>query len=108
MRDIQVWSYLDAIHIGKNVCDAILGKLMNISGEIKDVKVIRDYFECKGLPLEFWPQFKVIKKRNRVEEESYNNKGKGKEKFTWKKKMSKDVEKNYFPLACYTLCKEHM
>ena len=65
------------MHIEKNVCDAILGTLMNISVKRKDVKAMRDYFECKGIRPELWPQVKVSKKRNRVDEVGGSNKGKG-------------------------------
>ena len=45
-RDLQVRHCVDVMHIEKNVCDAILGMLMNISVKIKDVKAVQDYFEC--------------------------------------------------------------
>ena len=65
------------MHIKKNVYDAILGTLMNIPSKIKDVKVVRDYFECKGIRPELWPHVKVSKKRNRAAEVGGSNKGKG-------------------------------
>ena len=71
------------MHIEKNVFDAILGTLMNISGKTKDIKAVRDYFECKGIFPELWPEVKMSKKRNRVDEAGGSNKGKGS-----KKKMS--------------------
>ena len=53
---------LDVMHIEKkNVCDAILGMLMNIPGKTKDVKPERDYFECKAILPEFWPHVMVSK-----------------------------------------------
>ena len=85
------------MHIEKNVCDAILGTLMKISGKTKNVKAVRDYFECKGLRQELWPQVMVSKKRNGAEELRGNDKDKG------SKKMSN--VKNYLPPACYTLSK---
>ena len=71
---------------------------MNISCRTKNVKAVRDYFECKGIHPELWPQVKVRKKRNRADEVGGSNKGKGS-----KKKMSN--EKNYLPPACYRLSK---
>ena len=76
------------MHIEKNVCNAIVGTLMNISGKTKDVKAVRDYFESKGLRLELWPQVIVGKKRKRAEEVRGSDKGKSN-----KKKMSN--VKNY-------------
>ena len=70
------------MHIEKNVCDAILGTLMNIQGKTKDVKAVRDYFECKGLRSELWPQVMVSKKRNRGEELCGSGKGKGSKKMS--------------------------
>ena len=37
-RDLQVMHSLDVMHIKKNVCNAILGTLMNIPGKTKNVK----------------------------------------------------------------------
>ena len=48
-RDLHVRHFLDVMHIEKNVCDAILRTFMSISGKIKDVKAMRDDFECKGI-----------------------------------------------------------
>ena len=48
-RDLQVRHCLDVTHIEKNICDAILGTIMKIRGKIKDVRAVRDLFECKGL-----------------------------------------------------------
>ena len=64
------------MHIEKNVCDAILRTLMNISGKTKDIKAVQDYFECKGLCPELWPQAMVSKKKNRLEELCGSDKGK--------------------------------
>ena len=91
-RDLQVRHCLDVMHIEKNVCDAILGILMNIPGKTKDVRAVRDWFECKGLRPELWAHVKVSKKRNRADEVGGS-----------KKKMSND--KVYLPPACYTLSK---
>ena len=91
-RDLQVRHCLDVMHIEKNVCDAILGTLMNIPGKTKDVRAVRDWFECKGLRPELWAHVKVSKKRNRADEVGGS-----------KKKMSND--KVYLPPACYTLSK---
>ena len=63
---------------------------MNIPGKTKDVKAVRDYFECKGIRLELQLQVKVSKKRNRVNKVGGINKGKGN-----KNKMSN--EKIYLP-----------
>ena len=65
------------MHIVNNVCDAILGTLMNILGKTKAVKVVRDYIECKDICPELWPQVKVSKKRNISYEVGGSNKGKG-------------------------------
>ena len=68
---------------------------MNILGKRKDVKAVRDYFECTS---ELWPQVKVSKKSNRADEVGGSNKGKG-----HKNRMSN--EKNYLPPTCYTFFK---
>ena len=61
---------------------------MNISGKTKDVQAVRDYFECKGILPELWPQVKVSKKRNRANDVGGSNKGKGsKNKMINKKKL---------------------
>ena len=53
---------------------------MNIPGKTKDVIVVRDYFECKGLCPKLYPQVMVCKKRNRVKELRGSDKGKGTKK----------------------------
>ena len=65
---------------------------------------MRDYLQYKGLRPELWPQVKVNKKSNRVEEEGGSIKGKGKQKVIEIKKTSSYM--NYLPPACNTLSKE--
>ena len=70
---------------------------MNIPGKTKDIKAVRDYFVCKGLRPELWPQVMVSKKRNIAEELRGSDKGKGS-----KKKMS-NVKIIYLQLATHCL-----
>ena len=61
---------------------------MNIPSKTNDVKAVRDYFECKGIRLELWPQVKVSKKRIRADEVGGSNMGKGnKNKMSNEKKL---------------------
>ena len=59
----QVRHCLYIMHIEKNVCAAILETFMNIPGKTKDVKVVLDWYECKGLRLELWAHVKGSKKK---------------------------------------------
>ena len=79
-RDLRVKHFLDVMHIKKIVCNAILGTLMNNSVKTKDIKAVRDYFECKGLRPGFWLQVMVSNKRKRAEEICGSDKGKGSKK----------------------------
>ncbi|XP_057252022.1 uncharacterized protein LOC130592009 [Beta vulgaris subsp. vulgaris] len=84
---LPYWKYLpvrhclDVMHIGKNVCDAIIGTLLNMPVNTKDgLKVRRDMEKLKIRP-HLWPK---------VKEEA--KKGKG--------------TTTYLPPACYTLSRK--
>ena len=64
-KDLQVRHCLDVMHIEKNVCDAVLGTLMNIPGKTKDVKAGRDWLKRQGLRPELWPQERKIQNRKK-------------------------------------------
>ncbi|XP_056698036.1 uncharacterized protein [Spinacia oleracea] len=106
-KDLHVRHCLDVMHIEKNVCEAILGTLMNIPKVTKDSKGVRLYLESKGLRPELWLQVKDTKERKEMEKGNSSKKGKGKGKCKTKVKEKKDesVEKNYLPPACYTMSK---
>src|SRR6185437_15608586 len=97
-REHDVRHCHDVMHIEKNVCDALLGTLMNIPGKTKDGKGARLDLKEMGIRPELWPQEKVRKgKEPRIEDENVSKKGKEKSKG-----KGRD-EKNYLPPACYTL-----
>ncbi|XP_057246673.1 uncharacterized protein LOC130589406 [Beta vulgaris subsp. vulgaris] len=84
---LPYWKYLpvrhclDVMHIEKNVCDAIIGTLLNMPGKTKDgLKVRRDMEKLKIRP-NLWPKVKEKAK-----------KGKG--------------TTTYLPPACYTLSRK--
>ncbi|XP_074291284.1 uncharacterized protein LOC141618061 [Silene latifolia] len=79
-QDLPVRHCLDMMHIEKNVCDALLGTLLNFTGKSKDgLKVRKDLMEMK-IRTNLWPVEKNIQ-----------TKGKS--------------PSFYLPPACYTLSK---
>ena len=36
-KDLDLWHNLDVMHIEKNICDSIIGTLLNIEGKTKDM-----------------------------------------------------------------------
>ncbi|CAH9079143.1 unnamed protein product [Cuscuta epithymum] len=64
-QNLPVRHCLDVMHIEKNVCDAIIGTLLNIPTKTKDgIHVRRDMQEMKIRP-ELWPQDKITKGKKR-------------------------------------------
>ena len=55
-KDLPVRHVLDVMHIEKNVCEAILGTLLNIPGKTKDSKEVRDGMVTMGIRPELHPQ----------------------------------------------------
>ncbi|XP_010693722.1 uncharacterized protein LOC104906639 [Beta vulgaris subsp. vulgaris] len=116
-KTLQVRHCLDVMHIEKNICEAILGTLMNISGKTTDSKGVRLYLESQGLRPELWAQKRNTKKRKTTEKGSDKGKRNGKVKEKEKeeeeglfkgiqgkgKEKVNDEDKNYLPPACYTL-----
>ena len=117
-KDLQVRHCLDVMHIEKNVCDALLGTIMNIPKKTKDGKAVRKYFEKKGLRPELWPVIQESKKKNKSIND--NNEERGEDQVKRKREKKKTAErkckgkeeqgkvdkKYYLPPACYTLSKE--
>ncbi|XP_074278314.1 uncharacterized protein LOC141601906 [Silene latifolia] len=79
-EDLPVRHCLDVMHIEKNVCDALLGTLLNLPGKTKDGLKVRKDMEDMKIRSKLWP---VEKDKSR----------KGKGSFF------------YLPPACYTLSK---
>ncbi|XP_074283417.1 uncharacterized protein LOC141607966 [Silene latifolia] len=79
-QDLPVRHCLDVMHIEKNVCDALLGTLLNLPGKTKDGLKVRKDMEDMKIRSKLWP---VQKDKSR--------KGKG--------------SSFYLPPACYTLSK---
>ncbi|XP_021835652.1 uncharacterized protein [Spinacia oleracea] len=75
-KDLSVRHCLDVMHIEKNVCDAIIGTLLNITGKTKDAKKVRLDLKKRNIRPELWP----------VDKEG--------------------MKKSYLPPACYTLSRQ--
>ncbi|XP_057518337.1 uncharacterized protein LOC130799249 [Amaranthus tricolor] len=60
--DLPYWEHnilrhnLDVMHIEKNVCDNLLGTLMNMDGKSKDDEFARMFFENRNVKPHFWLQ----------------------------------------------------
>jgi hypothetical protein len=75
-KDLSVRHCLDVMHIEKNVCDAIIGTLLNIPGKTKDNENVRKDMKKKNIRPDLWP----VKK--------------------------KDGTKTFLPPACYTMSRK--
>ena len=62
-KDLSIRHCLDVMHIEKNVCDAIIGTLLNIPGKTKDTKQARKDLKDKNVRPELWPVDKEGKKK---------------------------------------------
>ena len=80
--DLPYWKYLsvrhclDVMHIEKNVCDSIVGTLLDMPGKTKDGLKARRDMQQEGIRPTLWPEY------------------------------SADGNKAYLPRACYTLLNE--
>ena len=109
-KDLDVRHCLDVMHIEKNVCDAILGTLLNISGKTKDGLNVRRDMEEMNIRPNLW-----VKESKGESQGEGKGKSIGKGKLKGKGKQNKEMidqlmkEKRtsiYLPPACYTLSKE--
>ncbi|XP_056697631.1 uncharacterized protein [Spinacia oleracea] len=58
-KDLPVRHCLDVMRIEKNVCEAILGTLMNIPGKTKDTKGVGEYFKSTQAQIQPPPAMEV-------------------------------------------------
>jgi hypothetical protein len=77
-RDLSVRHCLDVMHIEKNVCDAIIGTLLNMPGKTKDNENVRKDMKKRNIRPDLWP----------VE------------------KSGAGGTKTYLPPACYTMSRK--
>ncbi|XP_073525456.1 uncharacterized protein [Phyllobates terribilis] len=62
-KDLSVRHCLDVMHIEKNVCDAIIGTLLNIPGKTKDNQNVRFDMKERNIRPDLWPVVKPDGKR---------------------------------------------
>jgi hypothetical protein len=54
--ELPYWSYLDGMHIIKNICESLVGTLLNIQGKTKDGVNAKKYMVAMGIRSELAPQ----------------------------------------------------
>lgn len=70
-KDLEVRHCLDVMHIEKNVCDSLIGLLLNIPGKTKDGINVRKDMEAWNIRPELCPKLNADKKRTFLPPASY-------------------------------------
>ena len=56
MHKLVVRHFLGVMHVKKNVCESIIGTLLDIKGKTKDGKNFHDDLQQLGISRSLWPQ----------------------------------------------------